>query len=242
MAWHKGMLLAFDLETTGIDVEADRIVTGCVSLINGTTGEAQTKTLLTDPGIEIPEGATAVHGITTEYAREHGDDPMTVVGLLTDILTGQVYDGVPIVGYNLAYDLTLLDRESRRHGLESFAERFLGARPVVIDGFVLDKHLDKWRKGSRKLADVCAHYDVRIDGAHDASHDALAAARVVYRIAQRNPRIAEMPLHELHELQVRAKAEQARSFRAYLERQGKPFDDVREEWPIVPFERQEALA
>jgi DNA polymerase-3 subunit epsilon len=242
MGWHKGMLLAFDLETTGINVETDRIVTGCVSLINGTSGEAQAKTLLADPGIEIPDAATQVHGITTEYAAEHGEDPAHVVEVLANALMDQVFQGVPVVGYNLAYDLTMLDRESRRHGLEPFGDRFLAARPCVVDGFVLDKHLDRFRKGSRKLADVCAHYEVRIDGAHDASHDAVAAARVAYRIAQRNPHIARMPLHELHDLQVRAKAEQARSFRAYLERQGKPHDDVRDEWPLVPYEHQGVLA
>ncbi|WP_101784258.1 3'-5' exonuclease [Nonomuraea indica] len=242
MGWHKGMLLAFDLETTGIDVETDRIVTGCASLINGTTGEANTHTLLANPGIEIPDAATQVHGITTEYAAEHGEDPAHVVAVLASAIMGQVFDGVPVVGYNLAYDLTLLDRESRRHGLEPFGEQLTAARGVVIDAFVLDKHLDRYRKGSRKLADVCAHYDVRIDGAHDASHDALAAARVAYRIAQRNPHIADMPLHELHELQARAKAEQAQSFRAYLQKQGKPHDDVRDEWPVIPYERQEAQA
>lgn len=240
MTWHKGMMLAFDLETTGIDVERDLIVTGCVSLINGTTGEAQTHTLLADPGIEIPDAAFQVHGISTEYAAEHGDDPVHVVEVLDDALMSQVVDGVPIVGYNLAYDLTLLDRETRRHGLEPFGDQLAAARGTVIDAYVLDKHLDKWRKGSRKLVDACAHYGVRIDGAHDAAHDATAAARVAYRIAQRNPRIGNMPLHELHELQVKAKAEQAQSFRAYLAKQGKPHDDVRDEWPVVPFEPQEA--
>lgn len=101
MGWHKGMLCAFDLETTGVDPETARIVTGCVSLINGTTGQSQTKTLLANPGVEIPEAATAVHGITTEYAAEHGDDPATVAGVLADTLLGRVYDGVPIVGCNL---------------------------------------------------------------------------------------------------------------------------------------------
>jgi DNA polymerase-3 subunit epsilon len=235
MGWHKGMLCAFDLETTGVDPETARIVTGCVSLINGTTGQSQTKTLLANPGVEIPEAATAVHGITTEYAAEHGDDPATVAGVLADTLLGRVYDGVPIVGCNLPYDLTLLDRETRRHGLEPFADRFLAANPVVIDVYVLDKHLDRYRRGKRQLADLCGHYDVRIDGAHDAGHDAIAAARVAYRIAQRNPDIAGMPLHELHELQVRAKAEQARSFRDYLAKKGEPADDVREEWPLIPY-------
>jgi DNA polymerase-3 subunit epsilon len=233
--WHKGLMCAFDIESTSVDTETARIVTACASLINGTTGEANTKTWLANPGVNIPEAATEIHGITTAYAAEHGDDPRAVVSTIADTLMGQVHKGVPIVGCNLAYDLTLLDRETRRHGLEPFADRFLAALPCVIDVYVLDKHTDKWRKGKRRLTDLCEHYAVRIDGAHDASHDAVAAARVAYRIAQRNERIAAMELHELHALQVKAKAEQARSFRQYLVKKGETADDVREEWPIVPF-------
>lgn len=234
MSWHLGTMLAFDSETTGVSVDDDRIVTGCVALIDGTTGKTDVRTLLANPGIPIPEAATNVHGITTEHAAEHGQEPAEVAAALSNTLMNRVFEGVPIVGFNLAYDFSLLDRETRRYGLEPFGDRFTAAAGVAIDAHVLDKAVDRYRKGSRKLADVCAHYGVRMDGAHDASHDALAAARVVYRIAQRNPQIAAMPLHELHALQVRAKADQARSFRAYLEKQGKPADDVRDEWPVIP--------
>ncbi|MGV9779790.1 exonuclease domain-containing protein, partial [Streptosporangium sp. NPDC003464] len=115
-------MIAFDLETTGISVDDDRIVTGCVALINGTTGQTDIRTLLADPGIEIPDSATAVHGITTEHAAEHGQDPAHVAEALANTLMARVFDGVPIVGFNLAYDLTLLDRETRRHGLEPFGD------------------------------------------------------------------------------------------------------------------------
>jgi len=185
--WHKGLLLAFDLETTGVNIEEDRIVTACAALINGTTGDCQVKTWLANPGVDIPEAATAVHGITTEYAAEHGDDPRAVASTLADTLMAQVFRGVPIVGFNLAYDLSLLDRECRRHGLEPVGERLAAARGVVVDAYVLDKAVDRWRRGSRRLSDVCAHYGVRIDGAHDASHDAVAAARVAAATSRPTP-------------------------------------------------------
>lgn len=232
--WHKGMLLGFDLESSGVDVERDRIVTACATLINGTTGEANTHTWLANPGIDIPQSATDIHGITTAYAVEHGDDPRAVIETLCDTLMSQVQKGVPIVGCNLQYDCTLLDRETRRHGLQPLAERFAQALPFVINVLIEDAHVDKWRKGGRKLTDLCATYDARIDGAHDAAHDAVAAARVAYRIAQRHPKIAAMPLPELHALQVKACAQQQRSFREYRARKGEPVD-AREEWPIIPF-------
>ena len=68
MSWHEGTLYGFDVESTGVDVFTDRIVTATVVKIEG--GQlADQRSWLVDPGISIPEAATKVHGITTERAR-----------------------------------------------------------------------------------------------------------------------------------------------------------------------------
>lgn len=55
----------FDLETTGIDVARDRIVE--ISILKVfPNGNKESKTWLVNPGISIPEHATAVHGITND--------------------------------------------------------------------------------------------------------------------------------------------------------------------------------
>ena len=61
----------FDLETTGVDVTTDRIVTAHVGLLGPDGVALRSQSWLADPGVEIPEGATAVHGITTAHARAH---------------------------------------------------------------------------------------------------------------------------------------------------------------------------
>lgn len=102
---------------------------------------------------------------------------------------------------------------------------------IVIDPLVLDKFVDPFRRGSRKLEAVCPHYGVRLDQAHDAAADAIGAARVAWRIARKYPAIASKPLAELHELQVKAKAEQAASFQEHLRRKGS--DEVIDgSWPL----------
>jgi DNA polymerase-3 subunit epsilon len=105
----------------------------------------------------------------------------------------------------------------------------------VVDPLVLDKHLDRYRKGKRTLEATCEHYGVKLDGAHDASFDAIAAARVAWMIAHRNPSVARMPLEQLHQMQVKAKADQAAGFADYLRRQGKSADDVDGSWPLRPW-------
>ena len=63
-------MLSFDLETTGTNPLSARIVTSAMVRIRGS--QVEDVELLADPGVEIPEQASAVHSITTEYARENG--------------------------------------------------------------------------------------------------------------------------------------------------------------------------
>jgi len=228
-------MCAFDTETTCADPETALIVSACTAHVDGSgVMPPEPETWLIDPGGEIPAEATAVHGITTEHAREHGEKPGPALNDISGAIMRAVWAGVPVVAYNAPYDFTVLDRETRRHDLGPFGEAFGKAHGAVIDPYVLDKHLDPYRKGSRSLSAACEHYGVRIDGAHDAAADAIAAARVAWMIAARHPHIAAMSLADLHALQVRAKAEQAASFQAYLRSQGKT-DVIDGSWPLKPW-------
>jgi DNA polymerase-3 subunit epsilon len=84
-AWHEGPMVAFDLESTGVDTDTARIVTACVALIQ--PGQpVEPMTWLLDPGIEIPEAASAIHGITTERGRNEGQPAHEGVGEIADQL------------------------------------------------------------------------------------------------------------------------------------------------------------
>lgn len=239
-SWSLGPLVAFDLETTGVDVETARIVTACVAVIDGTGfTPPNIREWLINPGIDIPAEATKIHGVTTEHAQEHGRDAVSALEEILTALEVELATGTPLVAYNAPYDLTVYDRECRRHGVITLTDRPLIASAfTVIDPLVIDKHVDKYRRGSRTLEAVCRHYGVTLDGAHDSTQDALAAARLAWRIAHRHREIGSMHLDDLHDLQVAARAEQAAGFRDYLKSQGKPRDDVRDEWPLVPFAGQ----
>lgn len=193
MNWAMGELAPFDVESTGVSVETDRIVSATVARIRpGQQTEVRSHLIAVD--VDIPAGATEVHGITTEHARTNGKPAAEVLDLVAADLALAMSAGVPVVGCNLAYDWTILDRELRRHGLPTVEARL--GRPIgpVVDVYVLDKALDRYRKGGRKLVDLCEHYGVRIDGAHDAEFDAMAAARIAYRLAQRAAQAVSDPL------------------------------------------------
>jgi DNA polymerase-3 subunit epsilon len=230
-SWSVRAMLAFDTETSGVDVETARIVTACLAAVNTTVPEAPISWLV-DPGIEIPTEATAVHGVTTEHAREHGEQPR---GVLMDI-RARLIDawemGRPVVAFNAPYDLTVLDRELRRHDLPA-----LDVHGLVVDPLVLDRHLDKWRKGSRKLDAVCRNYQVALDGAHDSTQDALAAARVAWRMFRMFPELDAMDGDDLYALQVDAHRDWADGFEAYLRSQGKG-DVIDRSWPVRTWQPQ----
>jgi len=209
--------------------------------------------------IDIPDEAITVHGITSAFAKENGEPPAQALDIIAHDLARAMLARIPVVGCNLTYDLTLLDRELRRHDLPTVDERL--GRPIapVLDALVLDKHIDPYRPGGRKLTDLCETYNVVIAGAHDSTFDALAAARVVYRIglltqcgdeylmkwyaARKRPTeiverlrsIAAMSLFELHDAQVGWRREQCDGLRRYFNRKGTKHDGVPGDWPQLPY-------
>src|SRR5690606_16604941 len=189
----------FDLETTGVDVTTDRIVTAHVGVLDAKGREIAARSWLADPGVPIPDGAAAVHGVTTEQARAHGRPAHDVVAELVGSLQSLFAQGLPVVAYNASYDFSLLTHESLRHGVSPLA-----APGPIIDPLVIDKAVDRYRKGKRTLEVVAEHYKVRLDGAHEASADAIAAGRVAQAIARTFPLAATA--RELHTQQIDRKS------------------------------------
>jgi DNA polymerase III subunit epsilon len=235
VSWfHDGTLSSVDAETTGVDVESDRIVTWSRWIIKPSEGFKKHSGWLINPGVDIPEEAAAIHGITTEHAREHGQDPAPAIREIAGDVLFWFAEGAVTVAYNAPYDLTILHRECLRHGHVMEAERLATIAPVV-DPLVLDKALDKYRKGSRKLVDVAAHYGIELseEDAHGSAADSLAAARIAYVIGTRYPHIGKSELGSLHGLQREWKLDQAASLQKYLRRKDKTAV-VDPNWPLKP--------
>lgn len=234
MNWFEGRLAAYDIETTGTDTENDRIVTAAVSIVGG--GEqAESRTWLVDPGIEIPAEATSVHGITTEKARSEGQSAAEAVAEITSTLAAVVAEDIPIVAFNARFDLTILDREARRHGVEPLIEVVGGPEGLlVIDPFVLEKKINKFRKGGRTLSILCEDYGIPLTDAHAAEADALAAARLAWKLGRINAELGAYDLPTLHEDQIIWADEQGRSLQEFFDKQGKD-EQVQTVWPVVPY-------
>lgn len=225
-AWSR-LVGVFDLETTGVDVVSDRIVTAHVGLLGADGSPVRADSWLADPGIDIPEGATAVHGITTDRARAEGRPAHEVVAEVVTALRALFDAGIPVVAYNAPFDFSMLKHEALRYDLEP-----IRAPSPVIDPLVIDKRIDRYRRGKRTLSVVAEHYAVTLEGAHEASADAIAAGRVAQTLATRYADALPATADELHTQQIGWARAQAASLADYFVRIGRLDADVDGSWPI----------
>jgi len=226
--WAAGPFAALDLETTGVDPATARIVELALIVDDG----SEVRDLyagLVDPGpeVEIPPGAAAVHGITRERLDAEQAPPATEVLPAVHVhLHTILAEGWPLVIYNATYDWPLLAAELRR--LTPALEL---PELVLLDPLVLDRHVDRYRKGKRTLETACQVYGVSLTAAHSARADAVASTAVARSLTTRYPELAATALEELTALQVQAHARWRDSFNDYLQRIDASRPLVRETWP-----------
>ncbi len=216
----------FDLETTGIDPATDRIVTAYIGTLDERGDLVAGREWLVRPeGYVIPPEATRVHRISQQYAQEHGRDMLQVLKELAQALAYTQ----PIVGHNLSYDVTMLAHELERAGHPD-PIGFLSSL-TFLDTFVLDKKLDRFRKGKRTLIALAPIYDVELseDDAHGAAADAIAAGRIAQHMLA-GP-LADESVDELGAKQSAWYREQSESFIEYRRRTDPSFT-TSVEWPI----------
>lgn len=232
--WYEGPLASFDTETTGVDVESDRIVSAAIVVQDAAGTRPRVTRWLVNPGVPVPPGATEVHGLTDDHLQRNGRWPAPVMEEIGRELAEQAAAGRPLVVMNAPFDLTMLDRELKRHRASTLSRYLQSSSLCVLDPRVLDKHLDRYRKGRRTLTDLCAHYEVELSEAHDAAADAQAALDVVRAVGRRfASRLERLSPAELHTLQAVWHAAQARGLQAWFARSGTP-EVVDPAWPLRP--------
>jgi DNA polymerase-3 subunit epsilon len=231
--WANGPLVGFDIETTGLDRELDEPISYAFATYDGgALVSVDTGYLL--PEREIAAGATAVHGLTVERlvelgARSLGEGIAHVVGRVLALSAEQV----PVVGCNLAYDLTIIDRMCSR-GPVAGSLRGLGWVGPALDVLVIDRAMDRdfEVRPARRLDALCAHYGVAAP-THAADSDARAAVEVLLGQVARFGELAMMSLGALQTAQSEWHASWCID-REVRHRGGQlSLFDVVESWPYV---------
>jgi DNA polymerase-3 subunit epsilon len=152
-----------DVETTGFIAGRDRIVELAVVHVDASghiTGKWDT---LVNPGRDL--GPQHIHHID---AADVLDAPSfdNIVPTLITLLSGRV-----IVAHNASFDIRFLTAELEHAGYHPGAK---------LSGLCTMQLASQFLPGSgRSLADCCSAYDIELDGAHRASVDALATAKLL---------------------------------------------------------------
>ncbi|MGZ0843126.1 hypothetical protein ACXKGW_28600 [Klebsiella pneumoniae subsp. pneumoniae] len=136
-----------------------------------------------------------MHGVTTDRARAEGAPYADGYKQIRDELERVWAEGRIIAAFNGSFDFTIIDREGQRLGYPK-----LVCGPIV-DPYVVDKAVDKYRKGKRTLSVTCEVYGIRLDNAHSADADALAAARLAWKLGNQYDGLASFTIEEMMEKQ-----------------------------------------
>lgn len=170
----KNPIVFFDLETTGVNINTDRIVEICYLKVHP-NGNEESKTLRINPEMHIPEESSAIHGI---YDADVADCPtfrMVAKNIARDI------EGCDLAGFN-----------SNRFDIPLLAEEFLRA-DVDIDmtkrKFV-DVQVIFHKMEQRTLSAAYKFYCGRtLEDAHTAEADTRATYEVLMAQLDRYPEL-----------------------------------------------------
>ncbi|KQO98800.1 exonuclease domain-containing protein [Leifsonia sp. Leaf264] len=220
-------LTVFDTETTGVN-DTDRIVTAYIATIDRAGNVLEEHNFLLNPEMEIPQVAIDVHGVTNDIARTQGTNHKEGVAEITRLLKASSDAGIPITAFNGAFDVSITHRDAKRHGLDGIED--LG---TMIDPFIIDKKLDQFRKGPRKLSNICKLYDVNLENAHTADADAIGAGLVAWKMLDKvAEKEGDLTMDQLQARQTRWAAKQAASLQAYFRNKGAGNENIDWRWPL----------
>ena len=178
-------VLAFDLETTGISTNNDRIVQ--VALIGADAeGSPIHHDIIVNPQRPIPREASRVHGI---YDQDVRGKPLfkECANELAELM-----DGAVIVGHNARkFDMPLLQNEFYRCGISP-------PKPLVIlDTLEAVRRLKIPRP--HNLGAQCARHGIDLSNAHDAAADAAACLLLLWKVMRDHPSSFRRSLQEIEE-------------------------------------------
>lgn len=164
--------IAFDLETTGLSPQSDRIIEiGAIAFENGKPVEEFST--LVNPGRPIPAAATAVNGITNEMVKTAPDERAALQKLLSffDRYSG---DDLVFVGHNANFDFSFLKNALNRYGITRefrYFDTLYASRSLI-------KGLSNYKQDT-----VAAHFGLVNQQAHRAASDALVCGNILLHLA-----------------------------------------------------------
>ncbi|MDR1067218.1 MAG: PolC-type DNA polymerase III [Clostridiales bacterium] len=171
-----GSFVVFDVETTGLIANKDRVIEiGAVKIENGEITECFSS--FVNPKTAIPYNITELTGIDEGMVK----DAPPIENVLPKFL--EFSSGCSFVAHNAKFDMGFMLAEAKRAGRDSDVRKTLGQRRAVADTLELSRAL--YPKLTRhKLDYVAKHLGVKLKNHHRALDDARAAAEIFIACAK----------------------------------------------------------
>lgn len=178
-------ILYFDCETTGLPPKDAKWDTDCdkfprICQLSWIYAGREENHIIKPDGWEIPQAATDVHGITTEYALEHGEDIFVVL----EKFNQDCENAKLICGHNIYFDVSVIKSEWMRLGMYDLfdventmykGKRIDTMRPAM-------KFVDaRFSNGRLKFPRLEELYAKCFPGESFPAHDAIEDVRAVVR-------------------------------------------------------------
>ncbi len=180
----KNPIVFFDLETTGTNINSDRIVEICYLKVYP-NGNEEAKTMRINPGMHIPEESTAVHGIHDEDVADCPTFKEVAANVAHDI------EGCDLAGFNSnRFDIPMLAEEFLRAGVDIDM-----GKHKFVDVQVIYHKLEQ-----RTLSAAYKFYcNKNLEDAHSAEADTRATYEVLKAQLDRYPDVLKNDIAFLSE-------------------------------------------
>ncbi len=165
-----GEIVCFDLETTGLDSENDRIIEIGACIVRD--GEiCETFNSFVDPEMELPQKITEITGITQDMLVGAPSERTAVADFLS------FCKGLPLIAHNAAFDMSFLKASCGRCSLADDGNTLVSLDTLTLSQSLLSdlpKH---------KLDSLTRYFKLPAFKHHRASDDAIALGRIYLKLA-----------------------------------------------------------
>jgi DNA polymerase-3 subunit epsilon len=184
--------VVLDLETTGLDIKKDRMLSVAALPVQGfqvEVGQALERFVFQQG--YMPDTSIAVHGIM----EKHLEGALAEKAILIELLD-YLKDAI-IVGHHIAFDLAVINKALQTHFHIKLKNKSLDTAALVrrIDGPTTGGQMPE--KGPVSLDDLCAYFGIPLGRRHTSAEDTFITAMVFLKLLSR---IEDRGVHTYREL------------------------------------------
>ncbi|HHG75428.1 MAG TPA: 3'-5' exonuclease [Persephonella sp.] len=182
---------SFDLETTGLDIKKDEIISiGGIKIKNLKIELSSKFYKVVKPKKEIKKESILIHGITTADI-EKALPPEEVIPEFLEYIKGTV-----LVGYFISFDISILSRYTQEMFGIPVLNPYIDIRDIYFSK-LKSRYTPAEKQEEKNLEQLAEEYGIPVEKRHDAFYDSLISALIFTAMAKKDRSIVEKAVHNV---------------------------------------------